>query len=317
MSNNWDIPEHISVPINADADGFTGRECPQKECEGYFKVEFGTGLKGKGLPCHCPYCDYTASHDHFWTKEQIEYAKSVAMREIGQSIRKELKKLEFNYPARGMFGIGLSMKLKPSAPLPLRYYREKQLETEVICDECTLRYAIYGVFANCPDCGSHNSLQILMKNLELAIKELELSMQVDSPDLKQHLINDSLENVVSAFDGFGREITKVNASKSTNPEKAQNISFQNLLKAQKSLQMHFNYDLTSAISSSEWGLSLKCFNKRHLLAHKMGVVDQKYIDATNDYTVKAGRKVVIGLDEVQDLIKVITKLGTSLLKGVS
>ena len=70
----------ISIPIPADEDAFTGRECPQPDCEGYFKIELGTGHKDEGLPCHCPYCGHSAGHDHFWTKEQIEYAKSVAMR---------------------------------------------------------------------------------------------------------------------------------------------------------------------------------------------------------------------------------------------
>jgi hypothetical protein len=66
-------------------------------------------------------------------------------------------------------------------------------------------YAIYGVFGWCPDCGLHNSLQILTKNLELAKKELLLAKSADT-ELANHLIGDALENVVSAFDGFGREI---------------------------------------------------------------------------------------------------------------
>lgn len=45
----------ISIPIPADENAFTGRECPQPDCEGYFKIELGTDLKGEGLPCHCPY----------------------------------------------------------------------------------------------------------------------------------------------------------------------------------------------------------------------------------------------------------------------
>ena len=47
------------------------------------------------------------------------------------------------------------------------------------------------------------------------------------------LIADALENVVSAFDGFGRELCHVYAQKSTNPVEAEAISFQNLAGAQK------------------------------------------------------------------------------------
>ena len=98
---------------------------------------------------------------------------------------KDLKSLEFEHKPSGPFGIGISLKLEPSAPHPIRYYREKKLETEVICDACTLRYAIYGVFGWCPDCGVHNSLQILIKNLELANKELALAEAVDK-ELADH-----------------------------------------------------------------------------------------------------------------------------------
>lgn len=122
-----------------------------------------------------------------------------------------------------MFGIGISMKLQPSSPLPIRHYREKQLETEVVCDNCTLRYAIYGVFGWCPDCGVHNSLQILTKNLELARKELTLAQSADA-ELSNHLIGDALENVVSAFDGFGREICS---------RKGADIRFQNITGARR------------------------------------------------------------------------------------
>ncbi len=161
------LGSRIYVPIPADADGFTGRECPQPGCEGYFKIEVGTGLKGQGLPCHCPYCGHTAGNDTFWTKEQIEYAKSIAMKKITDAFYKDIKNLEFEHKPRGALGINLSMKVKTGRPAPIHSYREKQLETEVICVNCTLRYSVYGVFAFCPDCGKHNSLQILNKNLEL------------------------------------------------------------------------------------------------------------------------------------------------------
>jgi hypothetical protein len=38
---------------------------------------------------------------------------------------------------------------------------------------------IYGVFGYCPDCGEHNSLQILDKNLELVIKMLDMASSAE------------------------------------------------------------------------------------------------------------------------------------------
>jgi hypothetical protein len=142
------------VSIQPDVEGFTGRECPNSACKGYFKVMFGTGLKGENLPCHCPYCGHTASHSEFWTKEQIEYAQSVALGRITDAIHKDLKKLEFDIKPQGAFGIGISIKVEPGRPHPIRWYREKALETHIECSSCTLKYAVFGVFAFCPTAAS-------------------------------------------------------------------------------------------------------------------------------------------------------------------
>ncbi len=304
----------ISIPM--DENGLTGRECPVKECLGYFKIKFGTGLKGDNVPCVCPYCGHRGPHDTFWTQEQLEYAKSIAMRKAKDWVVRELKKHEFNIPARGAFGIGISMQVKPGSPHPIRYYREKKLETEVTCLGCTLQYAIYGVFGYCPDCGVHNSFQILRKNLELAAKELQLADTVEG-DLKAHLVGDALENAVSAFDGFGREASAAHRQLSSQPQKAAALSFQNLANADGHVRALFGVSLSDGVTADEWRLLVRCFQKRHLLAHKMGVIDEKYVASTHDPTARVGRKVVIDSVEVSSLLAAVGKLGEYLSRRLT
>ena len=160
--------QYHSVAIPKDGDGFIGRECPESTCERYFKIKPGTGLTGAGLPCHCPYCGYTGPTDRFWTKERIDYAKSVALRRVSEALVRDLKRLEFDHrPRPRSFGIGLSLKVAPGGAARIRYYQEKELQTLVTCADCTLEYAVYGVFAYCPDCGVHNAVQVFRKNLDL------------------------------------------------------------------------------------------------------------------------------------------------------
>jgi len=306
LNNLRRLGNRIPISIKPDEDGFTGRECPNSQCEGYFKVQFGTGLKGDNLPCHCPYCGHESGHNEFWTKEQIEYAQSVAHRQITDAIFKDLKALEFDSKPKGGFGIGISLKLQPGRPVPIRYYREKQLETILICNQCTLRYAIYGIFAFCPDCGVHNSKQILEKNLELTKKQLDLSAKLEN-GLIETLVNDALENVVSAFDGFGREVCKVRSKSSKNPEEALKIRFQNIDGAKKKIIDLFGIDISQCLSSDEWDFTIKEFQKRHLVSHKMGIVDQEYIDKSHDIDAKVGRKISIASEEVERLIRIILK----------
>lgn len=305
------LGDSFSIPIKPDEDGFTGRECPNPNCKGYFKIEFGTGLKGERLPCHCPYCGHTAGHDQFFTKEQIEYAKSVAIREITDAIHKDLKKMEFHHKPRGAFGIGISLKVEPGRPMPIRYYREKQLETEVVCASCTLRYSVYGVFAFCPDCGQHNSLQILDKNLEVVGKMLDLAA-IAEKEVAQRIIENALEDCVSAFDGFAREICRVYRENAANPSRVDRLSFQDLERAKSTVLGMFGVDLSAYLSPDEWQWAVRAFQKRHLIAHKMGVVDQQYIARSNDTQAVVGRKIGIGADEVRGLLQIISKLARGL-----
>lgn len=315
MDNLRRLGSSISVPITADEHGFTGRECPLPDCEGYFKIEFGTGLKGTGIPCHCPYCGHVAGHDQFWTKDQIEYAKSIALRKITDAVRKDLKSLEFDHKPKGAFGVGISMKVKAGHPSPIRYYREKQLETEVVCANCTLRYSVYGLFAFCPDCGQHNSLQILDKNLEVVGKMLELATTAQNA-LAERLIENALEDCVSAFDGFGRELCRIHANRASNLAKADKMSFQNLDGAKAGYFDLFGIDLSASVTAEDWCAAVRAFQKRHLIAHKLGVVDQDYIARSGDSHAIVGRKIGVDAEEVQALATIIRKLAPCMLANL-
>src|ERR1035437_4150073 len=101
-SNIENLGNQISVNIPKDKEGFLGRECPQDNCLGYFKIKPGTGIVGKEVPCICPYCGHQDPHSRFWTKEQIEYAKSVALSKIHEAVRADLKSMEFEIkPPKG------------------------------------------------------------------------------------------------------------------------------------------------------------------------------------------------------------------------
>lgn len=307
------LGNRISVPLQSDANGYLGRECPVGECEGYFLVKPGTGLIGEDLQCHCPYCGHAGRSNEFYTKEQIEYAKSVVMQQVTNALRRDLKQLEFNRPPRGAFGIGISMKLQPGRPVPIRYYREQALETFVTCAACTLEYAVYGVFGYCPDCGEHNSLQILERNLDLTRRQVALAASLEDEALRRHLLEDALENCVSALDGFGREAIRVRAAVSTNPAGCAGASFQNLDKAALLVQKLFGVDLKAAVPPEAWATAHRGFLKRHVVAHRAGVVDQAYLDQTSDPAAVLGRLLVLGGAEIEGITLAVSQIGRALL----
>lgn len=276
----------VSVEIQPDADGYTGRECP--ECKKYFKIKFGTGIPGANQ-CHCPYCNHVGPQTEFWTEQQLEYARSVALNRISKQLLGSLKKLERRPDSQALFSIGITVKGQPT---PVTHYSEKELEERISCSVCTLEYTIYGTFGYCPDCGVHNSLQILSANFDLILKILELASSA-AAEVKAKLIENALEDAVSAFDGFGREHC------STLPAK---ISFQNIASAREALLRETGKDIGERFSPHDWNAVCNQFQKRHLLAHKMGVVDQEFLVKTGCSPSLLGRKVSITAEDVQQLI---------------
>jgi hypothetical protein len=308
------LGNQFNISLPTDENGYLGRECPNTDCKGYFKIVSGTGLRGV-VTCHCPYCGQTADQSDFHTPDQIEYVKSVVMREVMGAVTKDLKDLEFDIKPKEAFGIGLSMKVKSGPPHPVHRYREKALETHIECTSCTLKYAVFGVFAFCPDCRQHNSLQILYKNLELVRKMLGMAASAEA-ELAGRLVENALEDCVSAFDGFGREICQVHSKASADLEKVEKISFQNLEAAKQNVSALFKLDFAAGLTGDEWKAAVQGFQKRHLLSHKMGVVDGEYVRKSGDTEAVVGRKVNIDAGEVRALCQIIGKLGRYLSDAI-
>jgi len=293
----------IKLAMQTDEKGLIGRECPV--CKRYFKIKFGTGLKAPGS-CHCPYCNHIAPQDQFWTEEQINYAKSVALNYASNEILKVLKKFEVK-PKRNQF-ISFEIKVK-GKPTPITYYSERDLEQNVYCKNCTLEYAIYGKFGYCPDCGIHNSHEIFITNMELFKKLLSLS-QNSEPAIFKLIIEDALENSVSTFDGFCRETLKIKDS-------TINISFQNIENARKILIKKYNFDIAQGINKTDWEKIILAFQKRHLLAHNLGKIDQEFINKTNSDKSLLGKQVEVTKEEVIEITDFLKKMAENLSVFVS
>lgn len=291
----------LKVELTPDEHGYIGRECP--DCEKYFKVKPGTGVLD-ATDCHCPYCNSIAPIDHFFTKQQIEYAQSVALNHISRELLGMMKKMERKPDRNAFISIGITVK---GSPTPITYYSEQELEERVTCSSCTLEYTIYGAFGFCPDCGIHNSTQIVSANFELALKLIELAAQADE-DVRKKLIENALEDVISAFDGFGRERCSIVAPK---------VSFQNISAAKDKLSSSLNLDISSGLTPDQWDFVCEQFQKRHLLAHRMGVIDEEYIRKTGCSSELEGRKVSITNNDVKELVKLLKAVASNIASGIS
>ena len=68
------------------------------------------------------------------------------------------------------------------------------------------------------------------------------------------------------------------------------ISFQNLAGAQKNVQAPLRPRPRRRTPARRVGRPCRSFQKRHLLAHRMGIVDEEYLKKTGDTRAKVGRE---------------------------
>jgi hypothetical protein len=309
MTEIREFEETLEIPIRPDAKGFIGRQCPNPSCNRYFKVKFGTGLPTRKM--HCPYCGHLSESDDFYTEDQLRHVTSQVLRYAQNKILRELQGLVKPASKRAPSGFSAAIEIRPGHPAPIFKYDEKALETDIVCQTCSLGYSIYGRYACCPDCGSSNSLQIFESNLLSVDKILGLGEKCD-PESQEDLAISGLYMSVAAFDGFGREFCRSNSEKAKDPSKVIRTSFQRIEEAKDRLADQFGIDISQAVSPEEWRHCVICFHKRHCFSHNEGVVDKKYLERSGDTSVELGRLLPISRNEIAKLSSCLGKIARSL-----
>jgi len=298
----------LNVTLPTDHEGMIGRECPQ--CEKYFKVKPGTGLTDI-TTCTCPYCERTDDSREFLTKAQHEYIRSIAVREVlGPSLR-DLERA-FRDLERATRHSLISLRVKTRGfDLPVEYYTEEDLETIVTCDSCGLVFAIYGVFAACPDCARLTAMSMFKKSLQAARRRLSILPRIplQESDLRQALVIDTLSAAVATFDSLGKRLQK--EFPAVFPDKPRNL-FQNLNALSDALQKNASVDLIGLVGAAEYSKVCYLFQVRHIWIHNFGEADDGFIRKTNQDQSLIGTKIVPSEQEVEEFLNLIELLGGNL-----
>jgi hypothetical protein len=290
----------ISVPIPTDERGQVGRRCPG--CLGYFKLKPGTGLSTE--TCHCPYCGHAEDISEFMTPEQEEYVRSVGMREAQERILKpmmrrfgeSLKGIE-QATSRSPIEIRVEVRDKWRS-IPLALYREREVETDVTCHECGLQFAVYGVFATCPDCTGMNTSAVFRKSMEAAPRRLSLLEGDLDSGMVEGLLSDALGSVVGAFDAVGKELRR--RFPTLLPSAPRNL-FQNVEALSTALGKAAGRSLAEALGEEQYARLVRMFQVRHVYEHNLGVVDADAIKKAPDLAAWRGPQVRPGTKRGQRL----------------
>lgn len=193
----------------------------------------------------------------------------------------------------------------------LKNYQEKELETNVICDNCGLVFSIYGVFSHCPDCGKINSLTILKGSLEICLKKVKLSNDPNlSPDLANAILADALTGCVSSLDSFGKSLKSEHKIFFENTQR--NI-FQNLFQLNQLFSKKNGHNIEDYVGHEDFNFVLKMFQVRHINEHNAGVIDDDFCKKVPGYAQLIGRKHNLNGKEVEKLVAILKKIANHVI----
>lgn len=279
------MTSEIHVPIPTDDQGMVGRRCPNLECGRYFKIKLQTGPDTSTY--HCPYCSHRADIAEFATEEQIQYAIDRAarqmidpvMRDFGRSLRRQ------NSRQRGLFNFRVDVRYRPA---PLYVYAERELETLVTCDQCSLEFSVYGVFASCPACQRLNALTTFSRSVESARKRILLTSHPEiDEDVRAAFPRDALHDVVAAFDSYGKALRNRHPDKIRSRVKA-NL-FQDLDALNAALRAASLPTIDDLLDGNEAASVRWFFQARHVYEHNAGVVDERFVTRVPDAAALLGQ----------------------------
>lgn len=307
----------FSIEIPRDRDGLMGRECADENCSpAYFKVKPGTGITEDHEQAFCPYCGVSAEPDDFVTKAQLEYGKKIITEEAIEGAGCMLKKsLGLDRSGKRTLGgglISLELSMKEPRRSPVGRPIEEELRRDVRCPDCGLDHAVFGLATWCPDCGSDIFTSHLAAELNVLRKVLaavDTRREELGPRVAARDIENTLEDVVSVFEVVLKILAKRHLlARGTPPDdvdkfvdKEIRTAFQNVSRARALLLEKTGAELGRGLEGSALDQLEAILEKRHPIAHNLGVIDRKYLDRVRSGEIE-GREMRVTAKEVGEAV---------------
>ena len=312
----------IPITLMADEKGYLDRECPNENCLFTFKINMGDWSdKVSDDEVHCPMCGHIDSSDNWWTQAQLEKMQSIALDYAMEMIHQKLDDA-FGALARSTRrNKFVKITYKPGNRISFKNNpigQSEEWETDIVCEKCGTRYSVIGSAYFCPCCGYNSAASVFDESLDSIEKMLSSlpemkKLLTDSygrdkaETMCRGLLESSLGDIVSAFQKFAECVYKTKSTKAVRVNDFQIV--------EKGSSLFFD---ATGKGYSEW-LTAKeikkmnlLFQRRHIIEHNSGIVDQRYLDQSGDTAYVAGQHIVIHNEDAYDLLAIIKKLSNGL-----
>lgn len=309
----------VLVPIEDDAEGYLDRECPAENCMFSFKVrseDWETISENDSV--FCPSCGHNAQSKSWYTQAQIEAAKQYAIgmitNDINKAIRADADASKSTAKNNSFISITLRVKAEQYAILvPVAAAEPMRLRTA--CEDCGCRYSYVGAAYFCPACGSNSARHTFAQTMNTirtaaGIEDvLRDILDADSATtMIRALLEKAIQDSVMSFQRLNEQLYEQRVGK-----KFRRNAFQNLDTGSALWEVETGKGFAAFLNAGKLEKLRIYFQQRHLLAHQQGIVDQDYIQKSNDTTYAVGQRLLISRNSVIEFADIIEELGSALI----
>lgn len=256
----------------------------------------------------CPYSGVIDDDQNFTHPDDIEAATKIVGHLAIQDVEEHLSKL---FSGIGSKFVKVETK-KTYRPKP-RFAR-LDLQRALVCDCCGRDYGVFAIALFCPDCGAPNVRLHFAREVELVNKQVELATaQADeAEELSYRLLGNAHEDVLTAFEATLKAVYLHGVQRSgvqLKDVKPVKNDFQNIEFGQKRFA-ELTLDPFVCLNEDELGVLKLNIQKRHIIGHNLGVMDERF--ATHSEDARVGETVSLVADEVREF----ASLGQRVIDGL-
>ncbi len=311
----------VSVPIDNDSEGYLDRECPAQECQFNFKIfEEDWQAKVRKEEVFCPFCGHTAPSDKWYTQEQVAAVKEAAVAQLQGRINAAMKRDadQWNRRQRPDSFLRITMKVnsRPQQVL-LPNMAAEPMRLKITCPACACRYAVIGSAFFCPACG-HNAADFMftqsigsIRNALDAVPGVRAAIpDRDAAETTVRLIiENGLQNAITAFQRYAEVLYATRYSLLAAPRRN---AFQSLSEGSSLWHTASGKQYSDYVTTDELNALTRYFQQRHLLAHRVGLVDSDYITRSGDASYREGQRLVVRDASVRECLSLVEKLASGM-----
>jgi hypothetical protein len=208
--------------------------------------------------------------------------------------------------------ISIDMELKSSHPEHVWEPFEEVLRRDLICPKCKLDHSVYGLATWCPDCGEDIFMAHVLgeiKIIELIIGDVERRQRDFGRRVAARDLENALEDLVSVFEATLKlQIRRWLRSYSMADEQIESTMkqlgsrLQSVSNAAAIIPELCPGASLFAPASIQQEMLDRIFQKRHPIAHNLGVVDRKYLEKATSGEAE-GQEVRVDKSEILEASK--------------